>query len=166
MSPITHKMEAEREKWKEVSRLPEERYEGMFGKYQHAMDQKGRLFVPAKLREALGDPFYVMIGLENYLTAYPAAKWQAFMAKVSELPISKAPNVRYLLANAAKCEPDKQGRFLLPQILREYANLTMEVTIIGQGDHVEIWNSADYAAKELAFLRSGNLAAELEALGF
>ena len=71
-----------------------------------------------------------------------------------------------MLANTCKCEPDKQGRFLLPQLLRDYANLTGDVTILGQGDHAEIWNSADYAAKELSFLESGDLAAELEALGF
>lgn len=138
---------------------------GMFGKYQHAMDQKGRLFVPSKLREPLGETFYVMIGLEKYLTVYPTAKWVEFLEKCNALPLSKAPSVRMLLANVAKCEPDKQGRFLLPQNLREYANLTDEVTILGQGDHAEIWNSADYAAKEQAFLNSGNLAEILEALG-
>lgn len=141
------------------------RNEGMFGKYQHSMDAKGRLFVPSKLRDALGGTFYVMIGLEKYLTAYPAEKWYEFMEQCSKLPPSKAPSVRILLANAAKCEPDKQGRFLLPQILREYANLEGEVTFLGQGDHAEIWNSTDYDAKEREFLSSGNLAEVLEALG-
>lgn len=145
--------------------MAEALYEGMFGKYQHSMDQKGRLFVPSKLREQLGETFYVMVGLEKYLTVYPAAKWQEFLEKCKALPASKAPQVRYLLANTAKCEPDKQGRFLLPQLLREHANLTDEVTFLGQGDYAEIWNSADYAAKEREFLDSGNLAEILEALG-
>ena len=146
--------------------MPEELNEGMFGKYQHSLDAKGRLFVPSKLRDALGDTFYVMIGLENYLTVYPTAKWQEFMAKYRELGITKSPSFRYILANVAKCEPDKQGRFLLPQLLRKHANLTDEVTFVGQGDHAEIWNSADFAAGEQAFFESGDLASELEALGF
>ena len=146
--------------------MPEFNNEGMFGKYQHSMDPKGRLFVPSKLRESLGDTFYVMIGFEHYLTAYPAAKWFAFMEQCSQLPPSKAKNVRYLLANTAKVEPDKQGRFLRPQLLREYAQLKDEVTFIGQGDHAEIWNSAVYDEAEKAFLSSGDLMAEFEALGF
>ncbi len=137
----------------------------MFGKYQHSIDQKGRLFVPSKLREQLGETFYVMIGLEKYLLAYPEEKWEAFMEEVNRQPITKSPKLRFILANACKCEPDKQGRFLLPALLRQHANLTDEVTFLGLGDHAEIWNSADYSAKELAFFESGDLAAELEALG-
>lgn len=144
--------------------MPQE-YEEMFGKYQHSLDSKGRLFVPSKLRAALGDTFYVVVGMEAYLTVYPTAKWREFLEKCNALPASKAPSVRYLLANAAMCEPDKQGRFLLPQKLRSHAHLTDEVTFLGLGDHAEIWNSADYEAKENAFFTNGNLAEVLEALG-
>ena len=80
--------------------MPQE-YEEMFGKYQHSLDSKGRLFVPSKLRAALGDTFYVVVGMEAYLTVYPTAKWREFLEKCNALPASKAPSVRYLLANAA-----------------------------------------------------------------
>lgn len=139
----------------------------MIGKYTHNVDAKGRLFVPAKLREELGDEFYLMIGLENCLFVYPAAKWAEVTDRFNAVGLSKTPFMRYILANAARCEPDKQGRFVVPPILREYAHLKENVTFLGEGDHAEIWNAEEYAAKEAAFLSEpGSLAAALEELGF
>ena len=86
----------------------------MVGKYRHTVDPKGRLFVPAKLREELGDSFYVTLGLEHCLSVYTEAGWQAIVDKYNALPMSQARKMRFLFANAAKCEPDKQGRFLIP----------------------------------------------------
>ena len=83
----------------------------MVGKYRHTVDPKGRLFVPAKLREELGDSFYVTLGLEHCLSVYTEAGWQAIVDKYNALPMSQARKMRFLFANAAKCEPDKQGRF-------------------------------------------------------
>ncbi len=138
----------------------------MFGKYTHNVDAKGRLFVPSKLKEELGDVFYVMIGLDNSLLVYPEEKWQAMSERFNNVRLSQSASLRYIYANVAKCEPDKQGRFLIPQILREYANLKDDVTFLGQGDHAEIWNAADYAAQEAAFLgKPGSLAGALEELG-
>ncbi len=138
----------------------------MFGKYTHNVDAKGRLFVPSKLKEELGDVFYVMIGLDNSLLVYPEEKWQAMSERFNSVRLSQSASLRYIYANVAKCEPDKQGRFLIPQILREYANLKDDVTFLGQGDHAEIWNAADYAAQEAAFLgKPGSLAGALEELG-
>ena len=138
----------------------------MLGKYTHNVDAKGRLFVPSKLKEELGEVFYVMIGLENSLLVYPEAKWEAMSAQFNSVRPSQSAAIRYIYANVAKCEPDKQGRFLIPQLLREYANLKDDVTFLGQGDHAEIWNAADYAAKEAEFLgKPGSLAAALEELG-
>ena len=117
----------------------------MFGKYKHAVDPKGRLFVPAKLREELGDAFYVTLGLDHCLSVYTEEGWQAI---------------------AAKCEPDKQGRFSLPAELRQYAGLGQDVTFIGQGGHAEIWDSAAYEALEQETLTPENLAAAMEELGF
>ncbi len=138
----------------------------MLGKYTHNVDAKGRLFVPSKLRQELGETFYVMIGLEHNLLVYPEEKWQALSAKFNEVRLTQAKAIRYIYANVAKCEPDKQGRFLIPQLLRDYANLKDDVTFLGQGDHAEIWNAADYAAKEAEFLAGpDNLAAALGELG-
>ena len=139
---------------------------GMFGKYQHAMDQKGRLFVPSKLREELGDVFYVMIGLENSLLVFPEEKWEKVSESFNSVPLSDSGALRYIRANVAKCEPDKQGRFVVPPILRNYAHLTGDVTFLGQGDHAEIWDAAVYEAKEAAWMAdASNLATALKELG-
>ena len=138
----------------------------MFGKYTHNVDPKGRLFVPAKLREELGDVFYVMIGLENSLMVFPEAKWAQVNESFNSVPLSDSGALRYIRSNVARCEPDKQGRFVLPPILRKYANLTNDVTFLGQGDHAEIWDAEAYNAKEAAWLAdSDNLATALKELG-
>jgi len=138
----------------------------MFGKFTHNVDPKGRLFVPAKLREELGDVFYVMIGLENSLMVFPEAKWEQVNERFNSIPLSDSGALRYLRANIARCEPDKQGRFVLPPILRKYANLTDDVTFLGQGDHAEIWDAAAYEAKENSWMAdASNLATALKELG-
>ena len=98
----------------------------MYGKYKHSVDPKGRLFVPSKLREELGEAFYVTLGLDHCLSVYTEAGWQAILDKYNALPISQARKMRFLFANAAKCEPDKQGRFLIPAELRQYAGITQD----------------------------------------
>ena len=138
----------------------------MIGKYTHNVDPKGRLFVPAKLREELGDEFYVMIGLDNSLLVYPKQKLEAVSQSFNSVRLSQSAELRYIYANVAKCEPDKQGRFVIPAILREYAGLDGDVTFLGQGDHAEIWDAASYAVKEAEFLsKPANLARALENLG-
>lgn len=138
----------------------------MYGKYRHAMDAKGRLFVPSKLREELGESFYVTIGLDHCLSVYTQAGWDAILERYNALPLSQARKMRVLFANACQCEPDKQGRFLLPAELREYAGLSQEVTFIGQGGHAEIWDSARYDEMERALLTPENLLGVMEELGF
>lgn len=138
----------------------------MTGKYNHSVDAKGRLFVPSKLREELGDTFYVTVGLDKCLSVYPMSKWSQIEEHYKQLSISEARSIRAFFANAAKCEPDKQGRFLIPAELRNYANLTDDVTFIGQVDHAEIWNSKTFAEQDIAFLQPENLAAAMEALHF
>ena len=138
----------------------------MFGKFTHNVDPKGRLFVPAKLREELGDVFYVMIGLDNSLLVYPEAKWEKVSESFNSVRLSQSANLRYIRANVARCEPDKQGRFVIPPILRDYAHLKENVTFLGEGDHAAIWNAEEYAAREAAFLEEpGKLASALEELG-
>ena len=138
----------------------------MVGKYKHTVDPKGRLFVPSKLRDELGDSFYVTLGLDHCLSVYTEEGWQAIVDKYNALPISQARKMRFLFANAAKCEPDKQGRFLIPTTLREYAGLKQEVTFIGQAGHAEIWDSEAYDALEEETLTPEALAAVMEELGF
>ena len=138
----------------------------MFGKYKHSVDEKGRLFVPSKLRDELGSTFYVTLGLDHCLSVYTEAGWKAIVDKYNALPIVQARKMRFLFANAAKCEPDKQGRFLIPAELRQYAGLSSEVTFIGQGGRAEIWDSAAYDELEQQTLTPENLAAVMEELGF
>ena len=100
----------------------------MFGKYTHNVDAKGRLFVPAKLREELGETFYVMVGTDHCLLVFPEEKWQTVNTAFQDVKLSKSAALRYLYANLAKCEPDKQGRFLIPQILRDYGFSFFDLT--------------------------------------
>ena len=138
----------------------------MFGKYKHALDAKGRLFVPSKLKEELGEAFYVTLGLDHCLSVYTQAGWDGILEKYNALPISQQRKMRFLFANACRCEPDKQGRFLLPVELREYASLKQDVTFIGQGGHAEIWDSEKYDALEQEQLTPENLLGIMEELGF
>ena len=87
----------------------------MTGQYQHSIDAKGRVFIPAKLREELGETFYVTMGMDSCLSVYSDASWAKFTEKFESLPYTKTKAMRPLFANAAKCEPDSQGRILLPQ---------------------------------------------------
>ena len=91
----------------------------MFGKYKHTLDPKGRLFVPAKLREELGSAFYVARSLDPCLTVYTEEEWQRIVERSKAAPSSKARGLRTFFANVVRCEPDKQGRFLLPDDLRK-----------------------------------------------
>ena len=138
----------------------------MYGKYKHTLDPKGRLFVPSKLKDELGAAFYVAKAPDACLTVYPEAEWQKVLDHCNELPASKARAMRFFFANVAKCEPDKQGRFLIPAELRQYAGITQDVTFIGQGGHAEIWDSAAYDELEQQTLTPENLAAVMEELGF
>jgi len=138
----------------------------LFGKYKHALDAKGRLFVPSKLKEELGEAFYVTLGLDHCLSVYTQTGWDGILEKYNALPISQQRKMRFLFANACRCEPDKQGRFLLPVELREYAGLKQDVTFIGQGGHAEIWDSEKYDALEQEQLTPENLLGIMEELGF
>ena len=138
----------------------------MIGQYQHNIDAKGRLFIPAKFREELGETFYVTIGLDGCLSVYSDAKWADLTEKFDALPISQARKMRVLFANAAKCEPDAQGRILIPSKLRTYAALDKEVVINGASKCVELCNPERWAPMEEDGLDPENLAAAMEDLGF
>jgi len=118
------------------------------GEYQHSIDAKGRLFIPAKFREELGDTFVVTRGLDHCLFGYPQAEWQELEKKLRALPFTKADArafVRFFFSGASEGEIDKQGRILLPQVLRDYAQLEKEVVILGVSNRVEIWSASRWA---------------------
>lgn len=113
------------------------------GEYNHTIDAKGRLIVPAKFREVLGDEFVVTKGLDGCLFVYPDEEWKAFEEKLKSLPLTNKNSrqfTRFFLAGAASCEVDKQGRILLPSVLRDFAQLEKEVVLVGVGSRIEIWS--------------------------
>ena len=112
------------------------------GTYEHGLDAKGRVIVPAKLREDLGESFVVTLGLDGCLSAYPMSEWEKFIDKLKELPGTKEARMlqRHFMAKAAPCEVDKQGRTLLPAKLREYAGLEKEIVFVGVLSKIEIWS--------------------------
>ena len=113
------------------------------GEYEHSVDAKGRVIMPAKLREDIGEKFIVTKGLDGCLFAYSKTEWSNFEEKLKSLPLTNKNArdfVRFFLSGAVECEIDKQGRFLIPNNLREYAKLEKEIIIIGVGTRIEIWN--------------------------
>ena len=113
----------------------------MTGEYQHTLDAKGRLFIPARLRDELGETFYLTVSAERCLWAYSAGSWQSMVDKVRSMPYVARKKLRPIFSCAAKCELDSQGRALVPQGLRDFASLRKNVTVIGCDDHAELWDS-------------------------
>lgn len=113
------------------------------GEYQHTVDPKGRLFMPARFRETLGERFVATKGLDGCLFVYPPEEWKRLEEKLKALPFTKADArsfQRFFFSGATECEVDKQGRILIPGHLREYAALEKEVVVIGVSTRVEIWS--------------------------
>lgn len=111
--------------------------------YNHSIDAKGRVIVPVKFREALGDEFVVTQGLDGCLFVFPNSEWKNFEEKLKSLPMSNKDArkfVRFFLAGAALVEIDKQGRILIPPVLRQFAALEKDVVVVGVGSRVEIWD--------------------------
>ena len=141
----------------------------MIGKYTAKLDDKNRLFVPAKLREELGSDFYVTLGVNcghRCLTVYTAADWQVLSENYNALPISqKGAATSLIFMNAVECEPDKQFRFGLSQFLLSYAGIGKEVMIVGRAGQAEIWDVKEFEAFEAENLTPEKLLASLEAIG-
>lgn len=119
------------------------------GEYNHTVDAKGRLIIPSKFRESLGETFVVTKGMDGCLFVYDNQEWKLFEEKLKTLPLTNKEArkfVRFFLAGAAEVEVDKQGRILLPLGLREYAGLEKDVVLIGVGGRVEIWSRERYEA--------------------
>ena len=138
----------------------------MTGTYEHTIDAKGRLFIPAKLREELGEVFYLAMGVDACLAIYPQATWDRFTEKFASLPMSQSKAMRPLFANAARCELDSQGRIVIPQTLRKYAALDKEAVIIGVHDRAEVWSKSAGQAQEDEEMTPEKMSACMQALGF
>ena len=115
----------------------------LIGEYEHSLDAKGRLIMPAKIREDIGEKFIITKGLDGCLFGFSQTEWTNFEEKLKTLPLTNKNArdfVRFFLSGAIECEIDKQGRFLIASNLREYANMEKEAVIIGVGTRIEIWN--------------------------
>ena len=115
----------------------------LIGEYEHSLDVKGRLIMPAKLREDMGEKFIITKGLDGCLFGFSQNEWTSFEEKLKTLPLTNKNArdfVRFFLSGAMECEIDKQGRFLIASNLREYAKMEKDVVIIGVGTRLEIWN--------------------------
>lgn len=112
------------------------------GEYQHTMDPKGRVTVPAKFREDLGEKFYISKGIDGCLFLLSEAQFQRLSETISTMPMAQAKVLqRFFFSRAAEAEPDKQGRILIPPGLREHAGLTKDVTLIGASTRAELWDT-------------------------
>ncbi len=121
------------------------------GEYEHSVDAKGRVIMPAKLREDIGEKFILTKGLDGCLFAYSQTEWTNFEEKLKTLPLTNKNArdfVRFFLSGAIECEIDKQGRFLIPSNLREYAKLIKDIAIIGVGTRIEIWDKETWKKGE------------------
>lgn len=138
----------------------------MTGEYMHTLDSKGRLSVPARLREGLGNVFYLTLSMDKCLSAFSAESWQVFSDKVNAMPYVKQRKMRPFFAYAAKCELDAQGRILVPQNLRDYAGLVKNVTVVGCNDHAELWDSEAWKELSITEITPENLEEVMKELEF
>ena len=121
------------------------------GEYRHTVDPKGRLIVPSKFRELLGAEFVVTRGLDGCLFVYPNDEWENIENKFREIPLTTKDArkfSRFFFAGAADCEVDKQGRVLIPSVLREFAGLNKEVVLVGVLNRIEIWSKERWQENE------------------
>lgn len=113
------------------------------GEYRHSIDEKGRLIIPAKFRQELGETFVITRGLERCLFVYPLSEWGTLESKLKNLPFTKKDArafTRFFFSGATDCELDKQGRVTISSVLREYATIQKECVIIGVSNRVEVWS--------------------------
>lgn len=119
------------------------------GEYVHAIDPKGRLSIPSKFREDLGERFFLTKGLDQCLFVFPETEWRRFEEKLKALPLTNKNArafVRMFFSGASECSFDKQGRILIPQVLREHCEMQENAVVIGVGERIEIWSEASWEA--------------------
>ena len=140
----------------------------LFGGYQHNIDKKGRVFIPAKLREELGEEFYICRSIfgKRCLCVYSQEEWDKLVEQISTLPNTKSNDVkRFLYDGTFTVNFDSQGRILIPAVLREYSMLNDEAHIIGMASNLEIWNTELWAAENSKYTPEA-IASIVEELNF
>ena len=139
----------------------------LIGEYEHSLDDKGRIIMPAKFREDIGDNSIVTKGLDGCLFAFSKKEWAKFEEKLSTLPISNKDArsfTRFFFAGAIDCELDKQGRFLISSNLREFAGFIKDVVIVGMNSRIEIWGKEKWEDCNQN-LSADDIAEKMEMLG-
>ena len=141
----------------------------LMGEYNHSIDKKGRVIVPAKFRETLGEEFVISRGFDECLYAYSAEAWADMETKLKSLPLSNPKSrqiTRFFLAGAANVTPDSQGRINIPENLISYAGLESQVVLVGVGNKIEIWDKAKWDKGYTEFSDINDIACEMENAGF
>ena len=138
----------------------------LIGQFEHTVDAKGRINFPAKFREDMGDRFIITKGLDHCIAVYSLGEWRRLEERLKTLPDSKSRQLkRFFFASATDVEPDKQGRIVLPAVLRAYAGLEKDVVVIGASDRAEIWDARRWAADN-EDLTSDQMAELMDSLNF
>ncbi|MBO5339986.1 MAG: division/cell wall cluster transcriptional repressor MraZ [Oscillospiraceae bacterium] len=125
----------------------------MTGTYEHAIDGKGRLFIPSRLKEELGDSFHLSMGADQCLTIYPQQAWDALCARAEELEEDEdIEAMEVFFAQTYRCTVDSQNRIVIPPLLREYAGLEKDVAIVGANKVARIWNAQRWEEKKSTYM--------------
>lgn len=120
----------------------------MTGTFEHTIDGKSRLFIPSRLKEELGDSFYLAMGTDQCLTIYPQAAWEALCRRAEELEEEEdIEAMEVFFAQSYRCTVDSQNRIVIPSLLRDYAMLEKDVVIVGSNNVAKIWNAQRWAEK-------------------
>ncbi len=140
----------------------------LIGTYNHSADEKGRVFVPSKWRDDLGEAFYLTKGLGKCLLGMPASAWEALCERLAALPMANTEAAKFsrlILGNAYCAEMDKQGRILLPANLRAYAALERDIAFVGVGGRIEIWDAAYWEQYNETMLDDEEILSRMAELG-
>ena len=138
----------------------------LYGTYHHTIDAKGRLFIPAKMRDELGEKFFVTVSWEQCLTIYSLERWSHAQEKLKEMSQSAQMEMRAIFSKAGECDVDAQGRIQLKKDLRDHVGLKKDVTIVGTGVYVQIWDSDTYRPIEEEEAKPLNIKNVIEKYGF
>ena len=135
----------------------------LIGEYQHTLDPKKRLAIPAKLRKELGEKVILTRGLDNCLFLYPTQEWQKLTEKLSQLPVGQGDTrgfLRLMLAGAVEVELDQLGRILIPDYLKNYADLKQKAVIAGVYNRLEIWDEMRWSTYKAEIEKNTDMIAE------